>query len=233
MELYVNDFVIRSFRDIADEDYISARLNYRYELNRQALWFAEQAIEKYLKAILVFNRVKVKRISHDLEKALQKLRSIPDMSFDFPPNVVEFIEFVSKTANNRYFTRGTSHYGRELLFLDLTVWHIRRYCKFMRQAELLSYVDDANSLSDQLDEIHAQSVKLPAEALIHGGLLEKHLTDKSSKCRQHLIWKNLYFWSRPRRTIKNFKVRPRWEFPTQEVFGGSDLKHELEKYIDF
>jgi hypothetical protein len=37
-----------ALRDVADEDYIAARALYRIRLDRQFLWSALQAIEKYL-----------------------------------------------------------------------------------------------------------------------------------------------------------------------------------------
>ena len=42
------DFIKRSFVDIADQNYISARILYRYNLKHDFLWAAQQAIEKYL-----------------------------------------------------------------------------------------------------------------------------------------------------------------------------------------
>lgn len=55
----INDFASRSFRDMADRDYIAARLACRAELMPQCLWSAQQAIEKYLKYILLVNRITV------------------------------------------------------------------------------------------------------------------------------------------------------------------------------
>ena len=65
----INDFAIRSFRDIADGDYISARLAYKAQLIPQFLWLSLQAFEKYLKCILVLNRIPAKR-GHDLSEIL-------------------------------------------------------------------------------------------------------------------------------------------------------------------
>ena len=64
-KILINDFAIRSFRDIADYDYISARMAYRAKLLPQFLWLGLQAIEKYLKCILLLNRIKAK-IIHNL-----------------------------------------------------------------------------------------------------------------------------------------------------------------------
>ena len=48
----LNSWAFRSFRDIADGDYIAARMAYRAQLPVQFLWASQQAIEKYLKCAL-------------------------------------------------------------------------------------------------------------------------------------------------------------------------------------
>jgi len=62
---YIYDFATRSFRDLADQDYITARIAYRKEFEQQFRWCALQALEKYLKAILIFNSVSAKGLGHD------------------------------------------------------------------------------------------------------------------------------------------------------------------------
>jgi hypothetical protein len=49
----VDLFIDKSFRDAADEDYIAARTVSRLGLNRPFLWSSLQAVEKYIKAILL------------------------------------------------------------------------------------------------------------------------------------------------------------------------------------
>jgi hypothetical protein len=66
MQALLNDFAIRSFRDVGDYDYVSARMAYRAKLIPQFLWSGLQAIEKYLKCILLFNRIPAKNVRHDL-----------------------------------------------------------------------------------------------------------------------------------------------------------------------
>lgn len=66
LERFVNGFGTQSFRDQADRDYIAARLACRHELFPQFLWSSHQAIEKYLKAILLYNRIKANQVGHDL-----------------------------------------------------------------------------------------------------------------------------------------------------------------------
>jgi len=67
-EILLNDFAIRSFRDVADYDYIAARMTYRTSLFSQFLWSGLQAVEKYLKCLLLLNRMEAKKIVHNLAK---------------------------------------------------------------------------------------------------------------------------------------------------------------------
>ena len=46
-KILLNDFATRSFREIADQDYIAARLSYRHGLYPQFHWQSLQAIEKH------------------------------------------------------------------------------------------------------------------------------------------------------------------------------------------
>ena len=61
IDVLVNDFATRSFRNMADEDYIAARMAYRAQLVPQFLWLSLQALEKYLKCILVLNRIPARK----------------------------------------------------------------------------------------------------------------------------------------------------------------------------
>ncbi|CUB05958.1 HEPN domain-containing protein [Marinomonas fungiae] len=56
-QLVLNTLAKDIFRKQADFDYISARVNFRLGLRQQFLWSAQQAIEKYLKAILLFKGI--------------------------------------------------------------------------------------------------------------------------------------------------------------------------------
>ena len=47
MDVKVNSFAIRSFRETADKDYITARMAYRARLMQPFLWSALHCLEKY------------------------------------------------------------------------------------------------------------------------------------------------------------------------------------------
>jgi hypothetical protein len=46
----VDAWIEHSWRDAADQDYLAARIGYRYQLTQPFLWSSQQAVEKYLKA---------------------------------------------------------------------------------------------------------------------------------------------------------------------------------------
>lgn len=97
-------FIKTSFRDVADRDYIAARILYRHDLKLQFLWSSLQAIEKYLKSVLLFNGRSAKGYGHDLEKLFSALpKEIPDINFDFPADVEDFVRYLAKFGANRYF----------------------------------------------------------------------------------------------------------------------------------
>lgn len=111
---YINDFANRSFRDLADQDYILARIAYRKEFDQQFRWCSLQAIEKYLKAILLYNSVSSKRIRHDLIKALNRVQSIADLEFSVPSEIETFIQYISDYGADRYLSHSTYLEGSEL-----------------------------------------------------------------------------------------------------------------------
>lgn len=95
--LLINDFAKRSFRDVADQDYIAARMSYRAQLREPFLWSSLQAFEKYFKAILLFNRKSAKGVGHNINEGLKRVEGIHDLSFSIPNDVREFIGYI----NNR------------------------------------------------------------------------------------------------------------------------------------
>src|SRR5438874_143572 len=101
----INDYITRSFRDVADADYVAARALFRLGLSQQFLWAALQAIEKYLKGILLFNDVSTKALGHDVAGAYTALSKIPDIVFDIPNDVQKFVSYLSCQGANRYFEK--------------------------------------------------------------------------------------------------------------------------------
>jgi HEPN domain-containing protein len=166
----INDFVTRSFRDVADKDYIAARILHRYNLDPQFLWAALQAIEKYLKGILLYNRVSTKGLSHDIVKGLERLSRIRDIPFQIPDDVKKFITYLNGERTNRYFEHPAFVLGREIFSLDRTVWHLRRYCYWMRGQHDFGAGQVRERLPLEIQGVHSVSEQQAHKYRILGGI---------------------------------------------------------------
>lgn len=233
-EPYINDFANRSFRDLADQDYVSARVAYRNEFDQQFRWCSLQAIEKYLKAILLYNRISSKGLGHDLTKALQRVQSVTELDFSVPSEVEEFIDYISIYGADRYLSHPTHLKDTALLTLDRSVWCIRRYCFFMRQKIIV------NGQVKELFESNKQKAKNPYfeehqhKYKLFGGHLEK-IVDKRLPAYDDLVWKNFFFGRVKKHKIKNFRFRMSSQNPThalhKEVFGTLDSLVDFPKAV--
>src|SRR5262249_52748599 len=122
----LNEFALRGFRDVADGDYIGARMAYRAEILVQAYWASQQALEKYLKAILLLQRIPQTKATHSLGVLLQRIER------QFPLKLMKgtrkFMRVIDAWDVDRYFIYPYGSNGVEIIELDMAVWDIRRYC---------------------------------------------------------------------------------------------------------
>lgn len=177
---------IRSFRDIADGDYISARMACRAALVTQYLWASQQAIEKYLKCILLLNRRPARRVKQKIGVALSALQQFGKVSLNLTPGSREFVEHLDTYGRFRYQEVSNHAFGRDIVTLDRCVWELRRYCTL-----------SATTRQGQLrDGFPAPRVRLP------GGYLEKIIDDPKNPAREPLLWQNGFFGKRARRWVR-------------------------------
>lgn len=198
----INDFATRSFRDMADQDYIAARLAYRAHLVPQFLWASQQAIEKYLKCILLFNRIGVKEPTHDVETLLGIVEGKAPFALRLTPESRAFIQHVHQYGMCRYLE--TSIYVRdyEIVRLDRTVWDLRRYCAVLDYKLTLPNRGEVRLLDVEIRKIERSGVGPPKPYRLHGGLLERIVDKRDHPSREPLIWQNLFFGGRPRKTVR-------------------------------
>jgi len=223
------DYANRSLRDSADQDYISARAAYRHGFDQQFRWNSLQAVEKYLKAILLYNRRSAKCIRHNLREALKRVRGIPDLDFQVPKHIEEFIEFLDDFGADRYFSHPTHIPLRALPTLDHTVWTIRRYCFYMRQefwtgGRVINVLDqNKRKISD------GQFIKFPNRYRIANGYLEK-VKEKRLPAYDSLVWKNLYFGKITKHRIT---ITERLSMSNPSHFLIPEHFKELKEFVDF
>lgn len=185
----INDFAQRSLRDLGDEDYICARTAHKHRLGFQFRWCGLQAIEKYLKAILLFNGSSAKGLGHDLDAALTRVRDIHGLEFEIPEDVEEFVRYLHAFGEDRYFSYSTYVPHRALTSLDRSVWYVRRFCFYMGG----SHPDGRPLLPNYVERAKSQwAVENPHKYKISGGFLEKVVADRLFPY-EALVWKNFFY----------------------------------------
>lgn len=226
---FIIDFADRSFRDTADQDYIMARLAYRLRLDTQFRWNSLQAVEKYLKAILLYNGQSAKAIRHSLVTALNKVREIADLGFCIPESTSAFIEYLDNFGDDRYLSFPTYVPSRALIKLDKTVWLIRRYCFYMRHEFRTgeSVINTFELNKKKLSEV--QYEKRPASYRLANGYLER-IIDKRLPAYDDLVWKNFFFG---RVTKHRIRFGDRFSTTNPTHFLNPECFEELHKLVDF
>lgn len=229
-QVYLNDYATRSFRDIADQDYILARICYRKGFDENFKWNALQAIEKYLKAILLFNDLPAKQLGHDIYAAYERVEGISDLGFEVEEPQRRFLQFLNKHGKDRYLSQSTYLIGEELLEFDRTVWSIRRYCYFMRQT--IKIRGQERSLFEENKEKITSKKSLQFKHLpqIQNGLLEKIISTRLPGY-DDLVWKNFCYGRRRKKQIKNYTFRGSGKNPTHTLH--PEVFSDLCRYVDF
>ena len=201
MKFKIDAFIAGSFRDVADADYLAARACWRRDLGLQFYWMALQAVEKYLKGILLFHRESAKDLSHDICKSLARVKKLPAMDLKFRPDVEKFISILCEQGLNRYFEANFMRQGVEILLLDECVWQLRIRCVALNK-EIKEECNVIWTSQEHFEKIkNYQRGENPHRISIPYGLLE-HIVARKSEARKDLVWQNFYFGSRYRRRLK-------------------------------
>jgi len=189
---------ISELRDTADQEYILARIAFRYELDAPFLWLSHQAIEKYLKALLLFNGRTTHQLKHNLPAAFMRVAAIRDIPFGFPPSVENFIEYLDRRAD-RYAERSYTVSTRRFAELDATVWYLRRFCVNLRGNSERRLNWSAEKVQKEIDRrASPEFVKTPYRYRLTHGYLEELREKGESRLRAFLTWENLFFARRRR-----------------------------------
>lgn len=223
-DAHLNNFALRCFRDTADGDYISARMAYRADLIPQALWASQQAIEKYIKCILLLRRVESRKPTHSLAKLLLKLEA--RFPLRLAPETRRFIDYIDVYGPDRYLTYPYAVEGLEMPKLDQTVWEIRRYCipHNSGKSPSGSLIADLN-----MKQIVDGEGKPPqAYRTLFPGFLDSVIAKKAHPARQHLVWKNLCFGRSLRKSIRINEVFQSVNSPLALY---PEIYDEVSKYV--
>ena len=214
-----NAFIRESFRDTADHDYIAARVLHRHQLLGQFLWLGLQAVEKYLKAIILFNDGDTRNINHDIEKALEQAEKIERLGMTISDRSKRFIQYLNGQGGNRYFTWPRFVKGKELCHLDHTVWQLRRYCDdFFYPWDHPILLERQKSRLEKAHRERDRDKNWATCRLDQRGFLEQVLdTGKHKELRRDLVWKNFYFGGVNRNKIFALMTE-HWTLPSNLVY---------------
>jgi HEPN domain-containing protein len=243
LQIALNTFAREVFRDQADQDYISARSIYKLHFREQFLWSSLQAIEKYLKAILLYNGVSCRykkwptpkgpEFGHDIVALFEAVKRIADISFTCPERVEEFVGYLNRLGPNRYFDRVTYARGDEIHRLDETVWYIRRYCENLHFEVPDPVVGKKDIVRERATSLKSpELLAKPWRFRLFRGLLEKILDGESSPARDALVWKNFFYGKRGKnvvtyQSLAGFANPPNvWPWARDP-----SIRPQLEKYV--
>ena len=200
LDAQLNSFASRCFRDVADRDYISARLCYRAGLISQFHWSSLQAFEKYYKAILLYNRIKAKNIGHDLELAQKQAERAP-FQIKLSRSSSNLLSHLNDYGRFRYLETSYFIYGPKLVELDKAVWELRRYCRVMDYLLPIPGTDPKPMLELEIQRNEAAEKRPFQEFHIVGGALEAILKKPSHPARAPLVWQNGFYGGSRRKRI--------------------------------
>ena len=181
---YLEEFLTcfaNSLRDMADGDYIIARMAFRAKIFPHFFWSAHQAMEKYLKGILLFNRIDAQNVSHSLSCAL----NLVPPQFELECGSKRYIDRIDGIGMfSRYPESSYNVTGKDLKSLDRTVWDVRRYCQAFTHSNQIASV--AKCVNQPPQDFKICGGKLEA-------IIEMNIPAKESLAKESLIWINSQF----------------------------------------
>ena len=240
IDVLLNDFAIRCFRDTADGDYVHARLAFRARLAQQFLWSSLHCLEKYAKGVLLLNRIPCKHVRHEVTPSLKLLRDHGKFEVEFTPAVQNFVEHLESMAPFRYYEASYTFEHLDLVRLDCAVWELRRYCQPLDYSIEVSG-EEVGQLEANLCRIRADAAADKKNTSIEAGWLENVIATNDHPSRPGLLWQNLYFGRSRRKRVRLPNVwqggnAPLWLRPNilDEVLKYVHLpKHVIEAYREF
>jgi|APSaa5957512622_1039677.scaffolds.fasta_scaffold46243_2 hypothetical protein len=142
----LKNIIEETFILTADDDYINARFLAISGMHRAFYWAAAQAVEKYLKANLLYRNKSVKDYNHKIQEMVQelkrhdpnfskltltppkKLKEVEENNLWGSSSLGNFIEHVSQfgSPDNRYDHFGANYEAAHIFKLDILVYYLRK-----------------------------------------------------------------------------------------------------------
>ena len=172
-------------------------------------------MEKYLKAILLFNgrsaryythdgSDKRQSFNHDLDALIGEIQKIAHLKFEIEPDDHNFLSYLSHQGGaNRYLSTSAYNTSDAIHLLDRLVWHIRRYCQYIPDRGFGCRQPVPGLQEEFIRSINDPSLKKSPHlfALFAGeaGELESVIkSDPKDPARRALLWANLFYGKKKR-----------------------------------
>jgi hypothetical protein len=233
IQIVLNSIAREVLRNQADQDYIAARACYKMQLRQQFMWSAQQAIEKYLKAILLFNGKSARyyqkdestifEMGHNLILLNEKVCTILAPHYEISESERELLSHLyQQGASNRYISFLAHNSGDELMRLDALVWNIRRYCQHISGKALGEPTQIPGLKEATYKYLTAEkTVDHPHKFKLTGGVLEKILKRESKNpARMSLVWANRFYGAKKRHSV------------TYRAFSSAQLPPNLQERLN-
>lgn len=131
---------------------------YRAKLIQPFLWSALHCLEKYIKGILVLNRVKAHK-GHSVLPGIERLKQYGKFELDLSADTRQFIKKLEDYgAEYRYYEVSYEIQPFDIIRFDRAVWELRRYCQPLDYDIVDLQGRKVNLLSLELDRIHRAKV---------------------------------------------------------------------------
>lgn len=229
MHILLNDFALRSFRETADKDYITARMAYRARLIQPYRWSALHCLEKYVKGMLFVNRVDTKNLGHSVLPGIERMKQHGKFELDISASTAKFIKNLEDAgAADRYYLVSYEIEPFDIARFDHAVWELRRYCQPLDYETVDRNGKTVTLLTHELDRVHRAKEKHEKGTCITGGILEKIIEKQDHPAREALILNNLFFGPSRRKAVK---MRPDWEAGNSPLFLHPEIINEVIKYV--
>ncbi len=180
---------------MADRRYISARMSFRLGLVDSYLWSSISALEKYLRALLIYHGRSEKNLSHNLLNILAQVEEIGEIHFKTARREREFLEHLNGFCEGIRLDCKRYKLAHRPAELDHTVWSVRRYCMYLGGTHVCRDGQVTDLFAVNLQNIKSEYyMKHPADFKIAGGFLEEVLQrTPTDQMRRSLVWKNTYY----------------------------------------
>ena len=191
---------------------------------------ALHCLEKYVKGILLLNRVDAKKLRHCVLPGIERMKLHGKFELDLSDETVKYLKSLENSgAEDRYYLGSYDIKPFDIVRFDRAIWEIRRYCQPLDFDTVDMIGKTAPPLADELARIHRAKEQHEKGTCITGGTLERIIEQKDRPAREALIWNNLFFGPSRRKAVK---ILPNWEAGNSPLFLHPEIIDELIKYVN-